>query len=47
MMLPGDYWSRSQGERDLIWALASHEANERRAVPRKGRPSPSEKNKPP
>lgn len=38
MMLPGDYWSRSQGERDLIWALASHEANERRAAPQKGPP---------
>ena len=38
MLLPGDYWSRSQGERDLIWALASHEANERRAAPQKGPP---------
>ena len=38
MLLPGDYWGRSQGERDLIWALASHEANERRAAPRKGPP---------
>lgn len=38
MLLPGEYWSRSQGERDLIWALASHEANERRAAPRKGPP---------
>lgn len=37
-ILPGDYWSRGQGERDLIWALASHEANERQATPRKGPP---------
>ena len=47
MMLPGDYWSRSQGERDLIWALASHEANEWRAAPWKGPPVTKLKNKPP
>ena len=37
-ILPGDYWSRSQGEKDLIWALASHEANKRRAAPKEGPP---------
>ena len=24
---PGDYYRKSPGERDLIWALASYEAN--------------------
>ena len=28
-ILPGDYYRRSQGERDLIWAFASYEANQR------------------
>ncbi len=28
-ILPGDYYRRSQGEKDLIWAFASYEANQR------------------
>ena len=28
-ILPGDYYRRSQGERHLIWAFASYEANQR------------------
>ena len=24
-LLPGDYYRRSQGEKDLIWAFASYE----------------------
>ena len=27
-ILPGHYYRRSQGERDLIWAFASYEANQ-------------------
>lgn len=37
-ILPGDYWSRRQGEKDLIWALASHEANERNPAVRRAPP---------
>lgn len=28
-ILPGDYYSRTQGEKDLIWALSSYEANKK------------------
>ena len=28
-ILPGDYYWRSQGERDLIWAFASYEAEQK------------------
>lgn len=27
-ILPGDYYRRSQGEKDLIWAFASYEAQQ-------------------
>ena len=26
-ILPGDYYGRPQGEKDLLWALSSYEAN--------------------
>ena len=26
-ILPGDYYGRPQGEKDLIWALSSYEAS--------------------
>ena len=32
-ILPGDYYGRTQGEKDLIWALSSYEANQK-AAPR-------------
>lgn len=28
-ILPGDYYRRSQGEKDLIWAFASYEAEQK------------------
>lgn len=28
-ILPGDYYSRPQGEKDLLWALSSYEANKK------------------
>lgn len=28
-ILPGDYYSRTQGEKDLLWALSSYEANKK------------------
>ena len=28
-ILPGDYYSRTQGDKDLIWALSSYEANKK------------------
>lgn len=33
-ILPGDYYRRSEGEKDLIWALSSYEADGIRAVTR-------------
>jgi len=34
-ILPGDYYGRPQGEKDLIWALSSYEAAARsRPAPR-------------
>ncbi|MDR3855762.1 MAG: hypothetical protein Q3X77_09370 [Oscillospiraceae bacterium] len=34
-ILPGDYYNRPQGEKDLIWALSSYEAAARsRPTPR-------------
>lgn len=26
-ILPGDYYGRPQGEKDLLWALSSYEVN--------------------
>lgn len=26
-ILPGDYYRRTQGEKDLLWALSSYEAD--------------------
>ena len=28
-ILPGDYYSRTQGEKDLLWALSSYVANKK------------------
>lgn len=28
-ILPGDYYGRTQGEKDLLWALSSYEANKK------------------
>lgn len=28
-ILPGHYYSRPQGEKDLLWALSSYEANKK------------------
>ena len=28
-ILPGDYYSRPQGEKDLLWALSSYEENKK------------------
>lgn len=28
-ILPSDYYSRPQGEKDLLWALSSYEANKK------------------
>ena len=27
LFLPGDYYGRPQGEKDLLWALSSYEVN--------------------
>lgn len=42
-ILPGDYYRRSQGEKDLLWAFASYEAEQKnggrclRVPPKAGR----------
>ena len=49
-ILPGDYYSRPQGEKDLLWALSSYEANKKAPpVPggQDGEEHQTQKNKPP
>ena len=49
-ILPGDYYSRTQGEKDLLWALSSYEPNKKAPpVPggQDGEEHQTQKNKPP
>ena len=44
-ILPGDYYRRSQGERDLIWAFASYEAEQKNSGTREKQVPPRTRQK--